>query len=307
MNASTKIYANMLADTLGGRLDSERLRRIVEAKTVSDALKMLGDYGYSYRADGSIDNFIVAETNELIEFIKDTAADESVSDALIAEYAYNNVKLAYKSRFIDIADDTYYNVGLDIAKIKHGDYNELDPYLADALYELDSESEQKPQVIDLVITRAMYKFALSCGVPAVRKYFRTQIDLINILTAARLFRLGLSGRDEFIDGGTIDGDVLSDAAKGGGFSHCFMGTKYEEIAERLEKSEFKGLSEFARDSDDYLLAMTDSLIKDMGSYKPFLGYFIQARVELKTIKTALVCIKTDSRDLFYARRPEIFA
>ncbi len=308
MRASTKIFANTLAIQYGARLDGERLRRLVEAKSVGDAMKMLGDYGFGYEPDASVDGFVVAETNKLIEFISETAPTDRAADALIAPFVYNNAKLGYKSRFVDIPADSYYVSDVDVSKIARGDYSDCDAFLEEALVSLDGESEKRPQRIDVVITRAMYKYVLSCGIGIIKKYFRTEIDLKNILSAARIFRLGIppARADEFIEGGTLSKSSLEEAASGKNFSHCFYGTPYEDIAERLESSKFVELGAFERESDDFLFELTDSLCANMCSYEPFLNYYTRARIELKTIKTALVCIKTSSRDEFYARIPTIY-
>ncbi|MCH5350949.1 MAG: V-type ATPase subunit [Clostridiales bacterium] len=307
MNASTRIYDNTLALQLKSRMDGERLRRLVEAKTVEDGLKMLADYGFSYSPDGTIDGFIVAETNKLIEFVSESES-ERAARSLLAEFVYNNVKLAYKARFVEIGKDGYYDIeGLDVDAIKHGDYKDCDEIMTAALEALDSAGESKPQNIDRALTNAMYKTALSCPSLVIKKYFRAQIDMINILTAARMYRLKIFNENEFIPGGTIKLDELTEAASGKNFALIFGSTPYADMAERLEKSDFTALGAFERESDDYLFYMTDELAASMSSYKPFLNRYTSARIELKTIKAALVCIKTDSREAFYARRPDIYA
>ncbi len=307
MNASTRIYDNTLALQLKSRMDGERLRRLVEAKSVADGLKMLADYGFSYSPDGTIDGFIVGETDKLIEFINESS-DENVARALVSEFLYNNVKLAYKSRFVEIPEDAYYDLPeLDVDAVSHGDYKDCDEIMTAALETLDAAGEKKPQAIDMVLTNAMYRSALRCRSSVVKKYFRAEIDMTNILTAARMYRLGMKNTDEFIAGGTIKFDDLAEAATGKNFALCFNSTPYADMAERLENSEFRGLGAFERETDDYLFFMTDELAANMSSFKPFLNHYTGARIELKTIKAALVCIKTNSRDVFYARRPEIYA
>ncbi len=306
MTAATLIYANTLAMQYSSRLDGERLRRVAEAGTLDDAMKMLGDYGYSYARSGlSIDNFIVAETDALIDFIKDVSPVEKITDALIAPFWYNNVKLAYKSRFAQVPTDVYYRAGGEPDKIARGDYSDCDGYLEDALCELDERGERQPREIDLAITRAMYKLMLSCGSRVIKKYFRTEIDLKNILTAARLRRLG-AVRDEFIDGGTLKKDDLMESLTVKNFCGCFFNTPYADAAEQVEADGFKSLAKFESDADDFLFYLTDTLCAKMSTFEPFLNYYTRARVELKAIKTALVCVKTDARDVFFERMPKIY-
>lgn len=305
MSVTTKVYANMLAVSYGKRLDSERLRRIVEAKNVAEAFKMLGDYGFNYTDGMSVDGFIVDETNRLIEFVGDVSPSGRLAEALNARFKYNNAKLAYKSRFTEVPSDGYYATDLDVSKIVKGDYEDADKYMTAALEELDGAEEKKPQAIDLCLTRAMYKYVLSRGGSLVKKYFRAEIDMKNILSAARMKRLNLSG-DEFIDGGKISKQKLEEAVSADNFAEAFEHTPYEEYAAEIERGELKELWRAERDADDYLYFLTSGIVTNYTSFEPFLNYYTEALIELKTVKTALVCIKTNARGSFYERIPKLY-
>ena len=283
-----------------GRLDAEKLRRIVECKQVSDAFKMLGDYGYAYSEGQSVDGFIVGETNRLIEFVTDNAPSEKLKEALLARFKYNNAKLAYKSRFAPVPGDGYYAVDLDVKAIADGDYSDADAFLADALTALDEQKCVNPLEIDLALTRAMYAYVLSLGLPIIKKYFRAEIDMKNILSFARMQKLNITG-DQFIQGGRVDVSRFEDD-----FTDYLEQTPYAEYALRMAENDFSDLWKSELEADDYLLCMTRRDVADYGSLKPFLNYYTETLIELKTVKTALVCIKTDSRDIFYKRIPEIY-
>lgn len=303
--AVSKIYANTLAQLASNKLDEERLRRVVEAPDVATALKMLGDYGYAVDANMSVDGFVVEQTDSLIEFVEENASSDGTADALTAPFRYNNAKLAYKSRFTVIPDDGYYRTALDPSLIVGGDYSQCDNDLSGVLVALDEAEEKRPQEIDLAVTRTMYKHILGVSAGAVKRYFRAEIDLKNILSAARMKRLGIN-RDEFIDGGKIKLDKLRESVTADSFSECFAGTPYADAAERAEERNFSDLGAFEREADDFLCLMTDRLCVDMTSDEPFMNYYARTRTELKTVKTALVCIKTNARDLFYTRIPNIY-
>lgn len=305
MALNTRVYANVSAMQNADRMNGERIRRIIEAKSVPDAMKMLGEMGYNY-TDAGIDGFIVAETNEFIDFISDTAASEKLASALTARFKYNNCKLAYKSRFITVPNDGYYRTELDCEKIAAGDYDGTDKYMREALERLDAAGESKPQNIDKELTRAMYAFVCSCGIPIVKKYFRTEIDLKNILSAARMKRLGLSG-DEFIAGGKLPISRLEECvAADEGFAEFFENTPYEEYAENIEGYGADSLWKAERDADDYLIYLTDKDVAEFSSFEPFLDCYTKTLVELKTVKTALVCVKNDARDGFFERAAKIY-
>lgn len=302
---TTKVFANMSAVISSGRLDSERLRRIVESKTVTEAFKVLGDYGYAYSEGQSVDGFIVGETNKLIEFVTENSPSDRLTAALTARFKYNNAKLAYKSRFASVPDDGYYAVDFDSRKIADGDYEETDSFMAAALNALDEQQETRPQEIDLALTRAMYEYILSCGLPLVKKYVRAEIDMKNILTAARMKKLGITG-EQFISGGRIKTETLTEALTEEPFESNFEQTPYAEYAERVAEGDFSDLWKSEHEADDYLYYLTHSDVAAYTSFMPFLNYYTETLIELKTVKTALVCVKTNSRDLFYKRMPEIY-
>lgn len=302
---TTKVYANLLAIQSGSRLNAERLRRVVEAKSLDDAFKMLGDYGYAYSEGCTVDGFIVGETNRLIEFIEDNAASDKFGNALLARFVYNNAKLAYKSRFHSVPSDGYYRVAFDAVKIADGDYSDADKFMREALESLDEAQERDPQKIDLTLTRAMYKSVLSCGIPNVKKFFRAEIDMKNILSAARMRRLGMD-EDEFIEGGRVSKDVLRRSVTEDGFADCYDKTPYFEYAENIENGEFGELWRAEREADDYLFFMTYADVANINSYEPFLNYYAEALVELKTAKIALVCVKTAARETFYKRLSAVY-
>lgn len=304
---TTKVYANMSALCYGKRLDGERLRRIIEAKTVAEAFKMLGDYGFCYTDGCTVDKFIVDETDRLIDFIEQTASSQRLAEALVARFKYNNAKLAYKSRFISVPSDGYYRVSdFEPQKIASGDYEQADPYMKAALERLDEKKNPSPREIDIELTRAMYSYVTSCRIAIVKKYFAAEIDMKNILAAARMKKLGIS-EDEFAVGGEIGRNVLNEAVTAENFSECFENTRYAEYAQSIEQNGLNNLWQAEYAAEDYLFYLTDSQVVAFSSYKPFLNCYTEALVELKTIKTALVCIKTDSRDMFYKRIPKLYA
>ena len=282
------------------RLDAEKLRRIAECKSVVDAFKMLGDYGYAYSEGMSVDGFIVGETNRLIEFVTDNAPSEKLKEALLARFKYNNAKLAYKSRFAPVPSDGYYAVSLDVKGIADGDYSEVDGFMADALTALDEQKEAGPLEIDLALTRAMYAYVLKIGGPLIKKYFRAEIDMKNILSYARMKKLGITG-DQFLSGGKIDINRADDD-----FLEYLERTPYADYAARMAENDFSDLWKSELEADDHLFCMTRRDVADFGSITPFLNYYTETLIELKTVKTALVCIKTNSRELFYKRIPEIY-
>ena len=179
MAMTTKVYANMLAECSGFRLDKERLRRIADAKTLAEAFKMLADYGYGggtvNEQSYDIDAFIDAETSKLIAYATTDAPDPYLARVLTARFLYGNVKAYYKARFTgeNRAAAVY---GMDDAELREGiekgNYVSLPAPMADALARLDerfAESAPDPKQIDVALTGAMFADMLYCARKAKSK------------------------------------------------------------------------------------------------------------------------------------------
>lgn len=293
---TTRVYANALAALNSANfLDEEKIRRLTDAATVSDCVKMLVDYGYGEPGVVDPDALIIGETDKLIEFVNDNSPDPKAAYALNARFLYNNIKLFYKSRFSRVDTSLVYAVG-DVSQVANKDYFALSSFAATALEKLD-EGEPTAEEIDLELTRAMYEDILSNAKTALlKKYFRCEIDLKNISAAARARVLGVKYAGKFISGGFVSTEELEDSIEAKNFDACFYGTPYDEIAEKFVQSEFKDFTELERSSDEYLFYLTDSLLVSVTGDKPFLNYYTARLAELKTIKVITVAVKTGRKN-----------
>ena len=95
----SNIYANTLASQSEKQLlDDDKLRRIIDSD-YDGALKLLSDYGLgdAQTVGKSADEIINAETDKLVAFVREYAHSDSVCDVLLSQFAFNNVKAAYKA------------------------------------------------------------------------------------------------------------------------------------------------------------------------------------------------------------------
>lgn len=289
---TTRVYANALAALNSANfLDEEKIRRLTDAATVSDCVKMLIDYGYGEPGVSDPDALIIGETNKLIEFVNENSPDQRAAYALNARFLYNNIKLFYKSRFARVDTSAVYATE-DVSAVAAKDYSALSSFAANALEKLD-EGEPSAEEIDLELTRAMYDDILSNAKSGLlKKYFRAEIDLKNISAAARARVLGVKYAGKFIEGGFVSVDELENSIDAKNFDACFYGTPYDDIAEKLAASDFKDFTDLERASDEYLFYLTDSLLISVTGDKPFLNYYTARLAELKTIKVVTVAVKT---------------
>ncbi len=313
MAVTTKIYANTLAKQNEGRLLSqEKLRRLAEAD--ADNLgKMLVDYGYGSQlhatADFDADALIEAEINRLINFVESDCFDENTAAVLLMRFAYNNVKARYKFKLgVTPRTDALYPLLNDVSECaEKGDYSACSDILADALKKLDEANLQKPLSaarIDAVLTEAMYAEmrakAKKCG-KAVKKYVTAKIDFANLTAALRAMRLKVPAADleaMFLNGGSIDFEVLNEAAKDGweNFASHFAETEYYDILMRVSNGGFAALPAFESDAGAIESSFFDGDIENLLSEAPTLHYYAAALNEYKTVGTIVTCIRNGARE-----------
>lgn len=300
--ATTNVYANALALQNGARvLDSEKIRRLADATSSQELLKMLFDYGYGDATQKNVDELINFETAALLRFVQDDCQSESSAYCLCARFTYNNYKAAYKSRLTGREFfNVYYPIETDlIEKVRRKDYGDLPSVAAQALTELD-EVNADAAMIDRKLTAAMYEDIFSTVKDRLlKKYFMLEVDLNNVAAAYRARRLKIENfADEFVRGGKIPLTDCEHAVTGKYFESAFYGTYVADAAELLVKENFAA---YECEKDDYLFLMTDSLLFDMTSFKPFLNYYTTELIELKTIKTIACCVDGGNRDEVFKR------
>lgn len=318
MAAGSKIYANAVAKYDEGKLlDAEKLKRITEA-SYFDALKMLYDYGYGEGLpieDADAEKLTAVETDKLLNFVKEYSPDDRLTEYLTLSERYNNVKAAYKSRFVNIEKSAYFG-GFDetVEAVKSGEYNGLNDVLANALSALDAlaaEDKITSLDIDKKLTEAYYKESLILAKKLgknARRYVEKKIDLTNMLTAFRCKKAGLTEKDfaeMTVDGGKLDPEQLAafvtldpEVALG-----RFDGEYYETAKRFVSSGDF---AEFERESDEllYLSAVSDR--ENMTSNDPFIGYYYAKQAEIKTVRLVLTCLKNGATDEIKKRIRRIY-
>lgn len=304
-----RIFSNTLAIYSEGKImDSEKLRRLSEAETYSDAIKMLADYGLGDALlsgkNPDFDGVITAETDKLIRFVEEDGPGESVNNCLLSRFLFNNIKVLYKNKLSPaVLDGALYNIMPQLgAMIDAGDYSDLPEETAELLKTLDSEYNDRapnPREIDIALTRQMYAYSLAEAKKSRAKTLlllvKREIDLKNLssMMRCRTLKYGAEFLESMlIEGGTISfEDILSYLTLDeNALKNALLDTPYGEMSAFSEGGE--GLE---GESDEYLIGFLTPLVDNMSSLTPFLRYFLTQLRSLRDIKTVLVCIKNGVR------------
>lgn len=208
-------------------LGAESCERLLGARSSSEILTMLGEYGC--RPVKKPDSEMPDREATLMSVLSDSFSEieEMLPDPLAVrflQYKYDcsNIKALLKCRARGIAPDGMLFPTGSVpeesitAAAESGDYSVLPTHMAAA----SSEAAEvflktgDPQQIDLILDRAcfadMLDAAKKSGVPFSERLVRTNIDLTNAVMCVRVLRMnaGEAGRalltDAFVDGGTLD-------------------------------------------------------------------------------------------------------
>lgn len=308
MAAGSKIYSNAVAKYNEGRLlDAEKLKRVTEAD-YGDAVRMLYDYGYGEGLpieEADAEKLAALETGKLISFVREYAFDETLSAYLLNPYLYNNVKAAYKSRFVNVGREAYFS-GFDeeVEAVRTGDYKRLSAIMAAALEKLDAASADgglSSMAIDVALTAASFDEELRLAGRlggAYKKQTIKKIDYTNLLTVFRCRRARVkesAAGGMLLSGGKIDAARLASLLMLDAEAALknFDGEYYERVKFLFETGDFIA---YERDMDDILLSGAVRDRENMVSSDPFVGYFYAKKAEIQTVKLALTCLKNGARD-----------
>ncbi|MBQ7227037.1 MAG: V-type ATPase subunit [Clostridia bacterium] len=302
----SKIYANTLASYNEKYLmDADRLRRLMDC-SYPDAIKALMDYGWGDgQATPTQESLLAYETSKLISFVRENAVSDKVRDVLLAEFMFHNAKASYKGRVSgrDVKRALYGGFEDVSEAVMEKEYSALPDILADCLTSLDEKgdvTELSPREIDMAVSRARYEYSLrkARGDRSLTKYVKSEIDLKNLLTLFRCRVMEMEASDfseMFIEGGSLDESEMVKALTGTAeaFNLFYARCQYYEVFAGVEKGE-SAITELETGIDNYLYALTLAGREDFTSKNPFINYFYRALIELKTVKTVLVCIKNNA-------------
>ena len=290
----------------------ERLYRMMESKTLTDAVRVLAEANYADGENVNTENFyeiLEKEERSVTAFVRETAPKGVGIECFFCRNDYHNLKVLLKARYVGIED--YTGMLLPDGNYVFADLKEryenntlsiTNKYMGEALAIINREFEsgnRSPRLIDVELDKAMYR-EISDILKGkntdiyIKKYFENLIDTSNIGSMLRTINIGAGFA--FFEQGFLTGGKLSlnsfkecgtDTAKFGKFIN---GTDYKELYEKVKE---KDLSGFETAKDNYLLKIFAVNKSDMFSVAPIVGYYLGKLNEIKVLRVVLICIKNN--------------
>ena len=190
-------------------LSRDRLERMIDAKSLEDALKFLSESGWPEIADytmAAVEGVLTDRRSEAFSLIRGLAPDRRLSDIFLIKYDYHNLKAILKSEVTgEETDDLLIDNGIFTcrqlkAMLQESNFAGMGETMAASLVEARDvlARTQDPQLLDLILDKAMYADMLAMadlfGSAFLKNYVALMIDSANLRMVVRLQHMG-KGRD----------------------------------------------------------------------------------------------------------------
>ena len=312
------LYSNAIVKTYEGKLlNAERVRRILNAADISEAVKVLYECDYNAtlitQSHLDIDELLNDEMEKTVAFFQKMCADTNLITVIMRRYDYHNLKALLKQKYgeADIAESVYPFGGIGLEKLeqvlREEAYNELPPVMSEAAREIKklfAAGEPSGKQIDITLDIAMLKetaaYVKKIKNIHIRQYFTGEADLKNILTAARMKAHGFT-RDQLaaqlVQGGNLETAKLYKLFESApeNIPQIFVTTGYYSLIKELAVilSEGRPLSDFEVKAEEFLFGLSRVDKDNYFEANPLFAWYIQKLAEIKTVKLIFVCKKNN--------------
>ncbi len=287
-------------------LTAARMDRMIDAATIEEAAKVLGEIGYSDFSPTSERELSAALANEREKLFQDLyrfVPDKAVVDVFKVKYDYHNLKALLKAQAMGtdaqrlLLDAGRVSAATMSKAVTEGAYDLLPETLAktarEAVEVLSATGD--PQAADFILDRAYYAEMLSAaeetGSAFLVGYVQATIDASNLRSAVRTLRMK-KGADllkrVLVDGGTVPVDRIRNAALGGNLEDVYRSTSLRGAAE-LGMAAVNGgsLTPFEKACDDAVTAAAGKAKSVPFGVEAVIGYLVAKEIEFTAVRTIM--------------------
>lgn len=282
----------------------DRYEKMIEAKNIAEAESVLVEceYGLGSSREDGVENLFGEELKKYYDLIRAHSPDTRMVDFFLYFYDCHNLKSLIKSEingsdgaslFIDSCIIPYETAA---SAVRDRDFS---PYMVNvaaaapeviAAYALNRD----PMLIDVDLDRAMYAdldlIVTESKIKSdyLRRYLTRKADLVNIIAAVRIFRLGFSQSllsRALVPGGSLGTDFFTSKFEGGESEllESLRSTPYSALASEENLS----ISKLEKTADELLLSFVAEV-----KFAPFgpesvIAFIIAKENEVKNVRVIL--------------------
>lgn len=281
-------------------LTRDRMDRMIEARDEAEAMKILSECGYP--EGNGLEQVLTLVRADTFHDLSRAVPDGRLVDIFRLKYDYHNGKTILKAqakgvdaRRLLLPGGRWDGEDL-LERWRREDLRGCTTVFRRAMEQASAALAENgdPQQADLILDRACYEemtaLARQLESPFLQGYVRLSVDVANLRTAVRVYRMGLEGdflRQALIPGGNVSEQTLS-AARGESLGELFRTGLLAQAAELGVKAAQPGgggLTAFEKACDDALTAYLANARLVAFGMEPVIGYLHAKEAELTAIRT----------------------
>lgn len=281
-------------------LTRERMDRMIDARDDGEAMKVLAECGYNDAA--GLDTALLQARAEVFQDMEHSAPDPRLVEVFQIKYDYHNAKAILKAQAMNTEPDRLLLSGgrYDPKELLEGWRREelrgCSPIFARAMAQAKvvlAESHD-PQKADLLLDRACYEemaqLAKELESPFLQGYVRLMVDVANLRTAVRVYRMGKEGdflRQGLLPGGNVSEQTIA-SARGEALGEVFRSGTLAQAAElgaKLLQPGGESLTAFERECDNALTAYLATARRVPFGEETVIGYLYAKEQEFTAIRS----------------------
>ena len=288
-------------------LTAERMERMIDAKDVNDAAKVLGECGYPDLPEvtpSALEAMLAGAQAALFADMGKAVGNGALIDVFRCKYDYHNAKTLVKAEALKLDQNRLllgggrYDPAALAESFRQGDLRAYSGTFREAVGQAQEVlgSSGDPQQADFVLDRAYFKelsaLAEESGSRFLAGYVTALIDGANLRAAVRAARLDKAGeflRSVLVDGGSVPpGDIAR--VKGSELGKVFKNTGFAAAAEAGAALAAPGggpLTDFERQCDDAVMAYLSKARMIPFGEQPVVAYLYAREAEATAIRIIL--------------------
>ena len=281
-------------------LTRERMDRMIDARDNSEAMKVLSECGYNDAA--GLDAALLQARGEVFRDMERSAPDPRLVEVFQIKYDYHNAKTILKAQAMGadpqrlLLSGGRYEPRELLEMWRREELKGCSPTFVRAMEDAKAllDESHDPQKADLLLDRACYEemaqLARELESPFLQGYVRLSVDVANLRTAVRVYRMGKEGeflRQVLLPGGNVSQQSILSArreALGEVFrSGPLAGAA--ELGEQLLQPGGGSLTEFERECDNALTAYLAAARRIPFGEETVIGYLYAKEQEFTAIRS----------------------
>ena len=288
-------------------LNTERMERMIEARELSEAAKVLTECGYGDMGQvtpGAVEEMLSKAQADLYHDLSTAVGNRALLDVFRCRPDYHNAKVLVKAEALGVNQDALLMGGGRYAPQKLAeDYGREDLRGCSDIFRRGVARAREtlgatgdPQLADFILDRACFEELTALAKQADSKflegYVALSIDVANLRSCVRAARLNKGGeflQQVLVPGGTVPLRTLA-LAKGEELGNVFRSGPLAHAAALGAAVSAPGsgaLTEFERECDDAVMDYLSAARRVAFGEQPIVGYLYAREAEMTAIRTIL--------------------